>query len=60
MTVNVNQLQPQEDEVEALKLVSINEFEALLSQSEINHHFIPTNKSYYSFVIDQIKEKLDL
>jgi len=60
LKADLNQLQPQEDEVEALKLVSFNEFEILLTQSETNNHFIPTNKSYYSFVIKVIKEKLDL
>lgn len=60
LTVVINQLQPQEDEVEALKLVSFNEFETLLAQSETNNHFIPTNKSYYRFVITTIKETLEL
>lgn len=60
LKVDVNQLQPQEDEVEALKLVSFSEFETLLEQSEINNHFIPTNKSYYRVVIKAIKEKLEV
>ena len=60
LNVGINQLQPQEDEVEALKLVSFNEFETLLEQSETNNHFIPTNKSYYRVVIKAIKEKLEV
>lgn len=51
---------PQEDEVEALKLVSLIEFDALLSHSETNGHFIPTNKDYYRFVKKAIKDVLSL
>ncbi|MBC3847915.1 NUDIX domain-containing protein [Winogradskyella echinorum] len=60
LNVDFNQLHPQEEEVEALKLVSFTEFETLLNHSETNLHFIPSNKSYYSFVIKTIKEKLHL
>ena len=60
LKVDINELKPQEDEVEDLKLVSIKEFDTLLSQSATNHHFIPTNTSYYRFVVERIKEKLDL
>lgn len=57
LNVDLNKLQPQEDEVEALKLVSFAEFEQLLKHSETNNHFIPSNKSYYTFVLNAIKEK---
>ncbi len=60
LKTEVKNLIPQDDEVEALKLVSFKEFENLLMQSETNNHFIPTNKSYYSFVIKAIKEKLEV
>lgn len=60
LKVNLSDLKPQEDEVEALKLVSFNEFEQLLKESETNNHFIPTNKSYYSFILDAIKAQLEL
>ncbi|MBO6881758.1 NUDIX domain-containing protein [Winogradskyella sp.] len=60
LKVGLNKLQPQEDEVEALKLVSFDEFKKLLKHSETNHHFIPSNKSYYTFVLNSIKEKLGL
>ncbi|WP_299124472.1 NUDIX domain-containing protein [uncultured Winogradskyella sp.] len=56
--IDINELLPQEDEVEALKLVSFEEFEDLLTNSESNHHFIPSNKSYYSFVLNAIKDRL--
>ena len=60
LKVNLSDLKPQEEEVEALKLVTFDEFETLLSQSETNNHFIPTNKSYYSFILDAIKAQLEL
>ena len=60
LTTELNQLKPQEDEVEALKLMSFEEFENLLAQSEINNHFIPSNRSYYIFVMNAIKDKLGL
>lgn len=58
LKVNLSDLKPQEDEVEALKLVSFNDFELLLKNSETNNHFIPTNKSYYYFILEAIKDKL--
>jgi isopentenyldiphosphate isomerase len=60
LKTKIENLIPQKDEVEALKLVSFKVFEILLKQSEANNHFVPTNKSYYSFVIKTIKEKLHL
>ncbi|WP_299365932.1 NUDIX domain-containing protein [Winogradskyella sp.] len=60
LKVDLRDLTPQENEVEALKLVSFKEFEVLLENSATNHHFIPTNKPYYRFVLKAIKEKLGL
>ncbi|WP_299524088.1 NUDIX domain-containing protein [Winogradskyella sp.] len=60
LKVSLENLIPQENEVEALKLVSLNEFEILLENSATNLHFIPTNKAYYGFVLNAIKEKLAL
>ncbi len=60
LKTELKNLTPQKDEVEALKLVSFKTFEDLLAQSETNNHFIPTNKSYYYFVIKTIKEKLNI
>lgn len=56
----LNNLVPQKDEVEALKLVSLEEFDSLLSESVTNSHFVPTNTAYYNFVITAIKEYLNL
>jgi hypothetical protein len=56
--MNLHDLIPQDAEVEALKLVSFQEFEILLQQSETNSHFIATNKPYYIFIINALKEHL--
>lgn len=56
---DINNLSPQEDEVEAIKLVSFTEFEHLLSHSKDNNHFIPSNKDYYLFVLNEIKKKIN-
>ncbi len=58
LKVELNKLIPQETEVEALKLVSIQEFETLLQHSDTNSHFIATNKSYYVFITNAIKEHI--
>lgn len=52
-----NELTPQRDEVEALKLVTLEEFEHLLANSTQNSHFVPTNASYYKTVLKTIKQK---
>lgn len=48
---------PQEDEVEALKLVSFKEFDTLLKHSKTNNHFIASNSNYYNFVVNTIKKQ---
>lgn len=60
LKVRLKDLIPQEDEVEALKLVTFKEFETLLEHSASNHHFIATNSDYYRFVLNAIKERLNL
>ena len=60
LKVNISDLTPQPDEVEALKLVSYSEFEDLLKQSETNSHFIASNRSYYNFVLNTIKAQCNL
>jgi len=54
----LSELTPQQDEVEALKLVTLSQFEGLLKQSETNSHFIASNTSYYQFVLNAIKDHL--
>ena len=57
LRIGLSLLTPQESEVEALKLVTIKEFENLLEESEFNNHFIKSNSNYYQFVLNAIKKK---
>lgn len=57
LEVRLEELTPQENEVEAIKLVCFNEFKNLLMHSETNSHFIASNSSYYEFVLETIKAK---
>ena len=58
LKVDINDLTPQEEEVEALKLVSFKEFKLLLENSKTNNHFVESNKDYYEYVIENIKKLL--
>lgn len=59
LKVNVDQLSPQEEEVEDLKLVTFNEFMELLTNSEVNGHFVASNSAYYRKVLKAIMTILD-
>lgn len=54
----INNLRIDIEEVESIKLVDFKTFEALLNDSASNGHFIATNKDYYLFVLDRIKQEL--
>ena len=59
LNTSLDQLNPQEEEVEALKLVSFKEFETLIKNLGANdNHFVPSNKSYYEFILKEIKHNL--
>jgi len=58
LKVDVTELTVQEEEVEAIKLVTLNEFTALLEHSATNNHFIASNSAYYKFVLDKIKARV--
>lgn len=48
---------PQEEEVEALKLVSLNSFKELIDTIEKeNNHFVASNKSYYETILEHISK----
>lgn len=57
LKVPLKDLIPQEDEVEALKLVTLEEFELLIKDSKNNNHFVTSNSTYYKFIMNTIKEK---
>ncbi|TXD84726.1 NUDIX domain-containing protein [Subsaximicrobium wynnwilliamsii] len=48
----------QKEEVEALKFISITEFESILKNIGKDQHFVPSNKTYYEFVLEAILEEL--
>ncbi|WP_100615256.1 NUDIX hydrolase [Confluentibacter citreus] len=57
LKVPLSELKPQIEEVEALKLVSFNEFENLLKHSETNGHFVASNTPYYKRVLKAIQKE---
>lgn len=56
LKVSLASLIPQEEEVEALKLVSLEEFQYLIDHIGIDNHFVPSNKTYYEVVLGSIKK----
>lgn len=59
LDIPLSKLSPQEEEVEALKLVNLDEFERLIETIDYNNnHFVPSNKAYYKLVLNQIKKHL--
>jgi len=58
LKVNINQLIPQKDEVENLKLINILEFEDLLLFKADNNHLVASNKAYYQHVLNQISQQI--
>jgi len=54
LSVQVFDLVPQEDEVEALKLISMYDFHDLLDHSETNGYFVASNNKYYHKVLEAI------
>ncbi len=59
LTVTLDKLRLQTEEIEALKLVSITEFETLIENSEHNGYFVATNKAYYLNVLQTIKHHIN-
>lgn len=58
LKVPITKLTVQEEEVEAIKLVTLQDFTVLLENSKNNNHFIASNKAYYEFVLDKIKTQV--
>lgn len=55
LKVELKSLIPNKEEVEAIKLVTLESFNALLKNSENNNHFVSSNRAYYEFVLAHIK-----
>lgn len=51
-------MKPAENEVEALKFVSVLEFSQILETIGIDNHFIASNKFYYQNVLQAILDKI--
>ncbi len=58
LKVPVHQLEKQESEVEALKLMPILDFEKEIQRNKTRQKYVPHNASYYQDVIKAIKERL--
>ncbi|WP_372754624.1 NUDIX domain-containing protein [Mariniflexile sp.] len=59
LKVPLNTLTPQIEEVEALKLVSLDTFKSLIKNIGSNNHFVPSNKAYYELVLQNIIETIN-
>ncbi|WAC02278.1 NUDIX domain-containing protein [Lacinutrix neustonica] len=58
LKVDIHALVLQNEEVEAIKLVSIATFKDLLQHSETNGHFVASNRKYYEFVLERIQKRI--
>lgn len=58
LKVDISKLILQKDEVEAVKLVTLEEFKILINHIGCDNHFVASNKRYYEFVLNTIEEKL--
>ena len=59
LNVSISELIPQDEEVEALKLVTLKNFQHFIDTiGNNNNHFVPSNKPYYEFVLRKIKNQL--
>jgi hypothetical protein len=56
--VDVSLLKLQKEEVEAVKLVSLEGFKKILKHIGNDNHFVASNKSYYELVVHAIEQKL--
>ena len=58
LKVSLSELIPQEDEVEALKLITIEDYKSILNNIGVNNHFVAFNKAYYEIVLKKIIETI--
>jgi len=59
LKVGIDDLIPQEEEVEAVKLVTLDEFKNRLKHIGKDNHFVASNKRYYKLVLDAIVKILN-
>ena len=60
LTTPVSNLKIQQNEVEAIKLVSVKAFQSIIKHIGVDNHLVPSNKAYYEFVLRKIIEVLKL
>ena len=60
LKVDITELSLQKDEVESVKLISLEEFRNLLKHIGKDNHFVASNKAYYEYVLDAITKKMKL
>lgn len=60
LKVPLSSLDIQTEEVEAIKLVSMQEFKDLLDNSKNTNYFVDSNQEYYLNILDSIKKELNL
>ncbi|MEO8932702.1 MAG: NUDIX domain-containing protein [Xanthomarina sp.] len=58
LKVPLEKLKPQPEEVEALDLVTVENFKFLLADSETNSYFVASNRAYYEFVLEEISKMI--
>ncbi len=58
LQVDLDELVLEKNEVEAAKLVTLDEFQILINSIGLDNHFVPSNKDYYQFVLESIKEAI--
>lgn len=58
LQVDLNDLVLEKDEVEAVKLVTLDEFQILINTIGLDNHFVPSNKDYYQFVLKSVIEAI--
>ena len=56
LTIPLNELKPQPEEVEALKLVSLERFSYYIENIGEANHFVPSNKAYYLKVMKAVEK----
>jgi len=58
LKVGISNLKLDKKEVEAVKLISLDEFQNLVDAIGSDNHFVASNKPYYKFVLKSIKEAI--
>ena len=58
LIANIKELVLDKNEVEGVKLVSLHEFQNLINNIGSDNHFVASNKSYYEFVLQSVKEAI--